>query len=170
MNQPHFTTAFENYLKLVNEADPLEALNNQQPIIDEYFDAIPEAKADFRYAAGKWSLKEMVQHLIDTERIMAYRALAFARGEKINLPGFDENEYAGNSFAANREWKELLAELKTVRLATLQLYRSFHPSVINNMGSANGREITPGILALVMVGHIYHHRNIIEERYKPMFD
>ena len=169
MTQPSFTTPFDNYLKLVKETDALDALNNQQPLINEYFDAIPEANADLSYAEGKWTLKEMLQHIIDTERIMAYRALAFARGEKTSLPGFDENTYAANSFAANREWKGLVEELKTLRLANLQLFRSFNSKVLNNVGSANGKEITPWILAIVMVGHIYHHRNIIEERYKPLF-
>ncbi len=156
---------FENYLRQVPETNVFEAFKNQQPVIDSYFENITEENSKFAYAEGKWSIKEMMQHVIDTERIMAYRALCFARGEKISLPGFDENAYVSNSFANKREWRSLVEELKTLRISSVQMFRSFDSSSLENVGHANSKEMSPELMGLIMVGHIYHHKRVIEERY-----
>lgn len=156
---------FENYLRQVPETDVIDAFKNQQTLIDTYFGSVSEKDSTFAYAEGKWTLKEMLQHIIDTERIMAYRALCIARGEKASLPGFDENIYAANSFANNRTWKSLAEEMVAVRRSTLRMFESFEKSSLENIGTANGREITPELIGLVMVGHLYHHKNVIQERY-----
>ncbi|RYG53970.1 MAG: DinB family protein [Chitinophagaceae bacterium] len=158
---PHF----EGYVKQVPEKHVIEAFKNQQSLIDQYFNKITENHSGFSYAEGKWTLKEMLQHIIDTERIMAYRALCIARGEKASLPGFDENVYAANSYAGRRSWKSLVDEMIFVRKSSVALFESIEPSSFQNIGIANGKEITPELTGLVMVGHVYHHKNVIEERY-----
>ena len=158
---PHF----EGYVKQVPEKNVIEAFKNQQSLIDQYFNKITEDHSGFSYAEGKWTLKEMLQHIIDTERIMAYRALCIARGEKASLPGFDEDVYAANSYASRRSWKSLVDEMIVVRKSSVVLFESFEPSSLQNIGIGNGKEITPELMGLVMIGHVYHHKNVIEERY-----
>ena len=156
---------FENYISQVKEDDLKNAFKNQQDIVDNYFDSIPEEKTNTGYATGKWSLKELLQHMIDTERIFNYRALAFARKETASLPSFEENDYAANSNANTRSWKSLCAELKVVRRSTEILYDSFSEEVLNNSGIANNKPTTVIAMGFIIVGHLTHHKEIIEERY-----
>lgn len=156
---------FENYISLVKEDDLVTAFKNQQQLVAGYFDAIPEEKTNTGYAPGKWSLKELLQHIIDTERIFNYRALCFARKETASLPGFDENTYADNSNARDRSWKNLCDEFKAVRSSTEILYESFSAEVLNNSGLANNKTMTVLAMGFTSIGHVIHHKNIIEERY-----
>ena len=160
-----FPTYFENYINQVKELDLKEAFKNQQEIINHYFDHIPEDKTNTGYETGKWSLKELLQHIIDTERIFNYRALAFARKEQKSLPGFDENEYAVNSNANARSWASLCEEMKAVRKATEIMYESFSDEVLNNTGLANNNSTSVLAMGFINVGHLNHHIRIIEERY-----
>lgn len=154
-----------SYISKVPEDDVLDAFRNQQSTIKDFFDGIPKQKEDFAYAPGKWTLKEMLQHIIDAERIFAYRALCIARLEKQSLPGFEENDYAANSFANNRQWQDLVSELQLVRKTTGLLFESFHPEVLQNKGVSNNAVVTPNSIGFIMVGHLYHHVNVIKERY-----
>lgn len=126
---------------------------------------LTEEQSNFTYAEGKWTLKGLLLHLSDTERVFQYRILAFARGEKNNLPGFDENEYADQSFASERTLESLLDEYKLVRKSSQILLETLQPSALQNIGTANGHEITVETIGKLIVGHNYHHLNIIEERY-----
>ncbi len=161
-----FPQHFENYVSQVKEDDLSQAFKNQQDLVDNYFDAIPEEKTSTGYAEGKWSLKELLQHMIDTERVFAYRALCFARKEKASLPSFDENDYAANSNGNARSWKSLCEEFKAVRKTTLFLFESFDEATLQNSGIANNKTATVLAMGFTSVGHVYHHRNIIEERYR----
>ena len=163
-----FPEYFGNYIKKVVEDDVLTAIENQQAIIDQFLPGISEEKAMFAYSPGKWTLKEMVQHLIDAERVFAYRALCFARGEQQSLPGFEENAYAAQSDANRRSWESLCYELKVVRKSTRLLFESFTPDMINREGMANNRQATVNALGFVIVGHLNHHKEIIETRYLLM--
>ncbi len=156
---------FDNYISLVKEDDLFEAFNNQQLLVSGYFDNIPETKTNTGYAEGKWSLKELLQHIIDTERIFNYRALCIARKETASLPGFDENLYAENSYANNRTWKSLCDEFKAVRKSTEFLYQGFTQEALMNSGIANNKPNTAIALGFTTIGHLNHHINIIEERY-----
>ncbi len=156
---------FDNYIKLVDEQDVLEAFNQQQRILNEFFDNISEEKYGYAYAPGKWTLKELLQHVIDTERIFSYRALAISRKETASLPSFDENLYAENSFANNRSWQSLLEELKVVRLSTILLYNSFTTEMLQQSGVASDKPFIVNALGFMTVGHLYHHKNVIESRY-----
>ena len=109
--QDTYPAYFFNYINQVPEEDLMTAFSNQQFIVDEFIPSII-TKADYAYAEGKWTLKEMLQHIIDTERIFNYRALAISRKESTSLPGFDENKYAANSNANSRQWNDLSEELK----------------------------------------------------------
>ncbi|MEO6489812.1 MAG: DinB family protein [Ferruginibacter sp.] len=163
--QGTYPSYFHNYISKVNEEDLTRAFVNQQHLVDTFFDAIPEEKTNSGYAPGKWSLKELLQHLIDAERIFNYRALCFARKEKSSLPSFEENDYAANSNANKRSWKELCDELKAVRLSTKMLYDSFPDEALQLSGIANNNAMTVLAMGFVNVGHLNHHKTIIEERY-----
>lgn len=156
---------FETYISKVKETELKEAFKNQQNIVDSFFDAIPEEKTNTGYAPGKWSLKELLQHIIDTERIFNYRSLCFARKETASLPGFEENDYAANSNANERSWKSLCDEMRAVRISTIALFESFSESTLNNSGMANNKPTTVLAMGFITIGHLIHHKNIIEERY-----
>ncbi|MEO7265998.1 MAG: DinB family protein [Ferruginibacter sp.] len=156
---------FGNYIKLVPEDNISDALINQQPLIDNFFNSISEEKAGYAYAEGKWTLKELLQHVIDTERIFNYRLLAIARGEKQSLPGFEENEYAAASEANKRSWSNMVEEFKAVRKASSYLFSSLTEDALQKSGSANERPVTAEALCFIIIGHVYHHVKIIKERY-----
>ena len=115
----------------------MAALKNQEDIINHFFDTVSEEKSSSSYAERKWTLKELLQHVIDTERIFLFRSLAFARKETHSLPGFDESIYAANSNANARTWKSLCEELKVVRKSTHFLFESFTDAMLNSTGLAN---------------------------------
>jgi hypothetical protein len=128
---------------------------------------LPESKADHRYAEGKWTVKEKLQHVIDTERIMAYRALTIAREDTTPLPGFDENSYAQTANVAHRSLKDLGDELIAVRKTTLYLFRSFDQTAFGRIGQANKNPVSVLGLAYIIAGHQRHHFAILQERYFP---
>lgn len=157
---------YDRYIKLVEEDELPHAFARQQSLIDEYFPAITEEESRYAYAEDKWTLKEMLQHIIDTERIFACRSLCFARQEMQSLPGFEENDYARHSNANARKWQLLCDELKVVRASSLLLFESFTEAMLETSGIANKHPASTLSMGFTMIGHIYHHRNIIEERYR----
>jgi hypothetical protein len=160
-----YAVYFQRYVDQVPENDLIPAFKNQTAGIDIFLSSITEEKSAYAYAEGKWSIKELLQHIIDTERIFNYRALCFARGEKANLPGFEENDYAANSYANSRSWKSLTAEFLAVRKSTELLFESFNEAVINNAGFSNNNPNTVASLGFIIAGHYYHHKKILLERY-----
>ena len=156
---------FERYTSLVNERDIRTAFANQVKILNDFFTSISEKKADYAYAESKWTLKEMLQHMIDTERIFAYRALAIARNETAVLPGFDENTYAANSSANTRTWADLTNEMKIVRESTTALFNSFTEHMLTNEGHFSTVTASPNTVGNIIIGHFYHHVKIANERY-----
>jgi len=156
---------FYNYIKLVENENLGDALKNQIPEIQSFFSSIDEEKRDYKYAEGKWTIKEVLQHIIDTERIFAYRALAFARKDVNTLPSFDENSYAKNSNADKRNWNELTEELMAVRKTTDFLFNSFSEEQLNTVGKASSYEMSVKALGYTIAGHLAHHVNVLKERY-----
>ncbi|MEN9569745.1 MAG: hypothetical protein RL172_976 [Bacteroidota bacterium] len=156
---------FQRYITLVPQTDLFEAFAVQREELAAFLLSISDTKADYSYAPGKWTLKELLQHIIDTERIFAYRALCFARGEQQNLPGFDENNYAANAYAANRNWQELVNEFITLRQSTEQLFNSLNVAVLTHEGHANNTLQTVAGVGFTVLGHFIHHKNIITQRY-----
>jgi hypothetical protein len=162
-----FQKYVQRYLDQIPSSDWIGELKKSGEKTVEIYAALTEGQSLFAYAQGKWTLKELLLHLSDTERVFQYRILAFARGEKSELPGFDEEEYAAASFANNRSLESLLEEYKLVRKSSQIFLETLEPSVLNNTGIANGNELAVETIGKLIVGHNYHHLNIIEERYLP---
>lgn len=160
-----FPSYFNTYIKLVPEHNVMDALNNNTQKAETFFNLISEKQSLYKYADGKWTIKEILQHVIDTERIFTYRALAISRADTAILPSFDENKYAANSLANQRNWKDLNEEFQSVRQSTILLFNSFLPASLNNSGKISDYQMTVLALGFTSAGHVMHHMNIIRERY-----
>lgn len=156
---------FHKYINQVQENDLMDALQKQQDSFLSFLETVTAEKSLYRYAEGKWSIKEVVQHIIDTERIFIYRALCFARKETASLPGFDENAYADNSAADKRDWQSLIDEFRAVRNSAVLLFRSFNEEQLNSGGISNGNSNYVLGLGFIIAGHVTHHASILKERY-----
>jgi DinB superfamily len=161
-NQPGY---FQVYIDQVEEKDLAAAFSRQSEIIKSFLPAISEEQSTHAYAPGKWTIKELLQHLIDAERVFTYRAMCFARNEQATLPGFDEDDYAAASNANARSWESLTAEFVAVRRSTLFLYDSFTPEMLANIGKASSNSYSVEALGFILLGHFNHHKKVIEERY-----
>ena len=153
------------YVAMVPDGDVLATLKKQLAETLRLLSRLGEPKSRYRYAPGKWSIREVVGHLIDAERVFTYRALTFARGDKTSLPGFDENMWASVSNADSRTLKSLLEELKAMRAATLALFKSFNAEQLARIGIASGHPVSVRGLLYVTTGHERHHIKILRERY-----
>jgi len=162
---PYHNSWLDKYIALVDEDDLITGFKNQTPESLQFYAQLTEEQLLHRYAEGKWNIKEIVLHLIDTERVFGYRALRFARADKTELPGYDENLFAENSFATERSIGSLLEEYAIVRTATVALFSNFKPEVLNNRGMANGFEMSVSALGFAILGHEKHHLQIVRERY-----
>ena len=156
---------FQKYIDQVPEQELFAAFDKQLPVIGSFLPPVTEERSTYTYAEGKWTIKELLQHITDTERIFNYRALCFARGEKASLPGFEENDYAAHSNANSRTWQSLVDEFLAVRHSTELLYRSFTADALSASGTANNNAITVASMGFITLGHFYHHKKVIEERY-----
>ncbi len=155
----------KHYIDLVEESNLVDAFIQQEKIFIPLFASISEEKSNYSYALDKWTLKELLQHCIDAERIFCFRALCFARKETAMLPAFDENSYAANSYANQRSWKNLTEEFIIVRKSTEQLFNSFSAEILLNTGKANNNESSVISIGFLTIGHLYHHIKTIQERY-----
>jgi uncharacterized damage-inducible protein DinB len=161
-----FFSYFETYTKLVsNEYTLLEELEISLHRLIKFVQDIPMDKFDYRYAEGKWTIKDILQHIIDCERIFVYRALRFARNDKTNLPGFEENDYANETDANNRSIMELLTEFSAVRNATLLFFKSLSEVQLKRIGTANNNPVSVRAIGFIIIGHQNHHINVFKERY-----
>jgi len=168
MTKPSPTTYpeyFQRYINQVKEDDLKLAFKNQMPAAEIFFQSIGEEFSKKKYAEDKWTIKEVLQHLIDAERVFSYRAMCFARKEHQVLPSFDENGYALNSNANNRDWNDLIEEFAATRKSTEYLFNSFNDEALNTVGKASNYTITVSAVGFVAVGHVTHHIKIIQERY-----
>ncbi|NCU06271.1 MAG: DinB family protein, partial [Chitinophagaceae bacterium] len=156
---------YHNYVMNVPEDDLQIGFKNQAAVLDSFLSSIPDAKADHAYAEGKWTVKQLVQHMIDAERIFAHRALWFARQSAAPLSGFDENEYAAIVDVSKRSLQSLSDEFRAVRKSNEFLFTSFSAKELNTSGIANNNSITVNALGFVTLGHFLHHKRIMEERY-----
>ena len=156
---------YHKYINLVNENDLDQAFQKHQTDLIAALSQISVDKWDYRYAEGKWTIKEVVQHIIDAERIFCYRALCFARKDAASLPGFDENTYATASKADKRTKEDLVDELQSVQRSSVQLFRSFDEEQLHEAGIANGKSVYVKAIGYIIVGHALHHKNILLERY-----
>jgi len=165
--QPNEYAAYYNtYLPLVNDEWSLtEELEVSVHDFIRFVQDIPMDKHDYSYAKGKWTIKDIIQHLIDSERIFSYRALRFARNDNTELPGFDENLYASTANGSERKLQEMLTELALVRQSTIMLFRSFSPDDLLKAGIASGNNVSVRALGFIIIGHQNHHIKVFKERY-----
>jgi uncharacterized damage-inducible protein DinB len=161
-----FLPYYAAYVALVPAGDVLSTLEAQLEETVAVLDAIGEERAGYRYAPGKWSVREVVGHVIDAERVFAYRAMCAARGETNGLPGFDENAWVAGSDFDRRTLNSLLGELTAVRRATLSFFRNLDPGALARRVTANGAPVTTRALAWIIAGHERHHRALLVERYR----
>jgi uncharacterized damage-inducible protein DinB len=155
---------YGKYIALVGD-DAMSALREQGPQTVELLTGVDDAKALHRYAPGKWSVKEVLGHVIDGERVFGYRALRIARRDRTPMPGFDENQWVPAGGFDRRALADLVADFQATRAATLALFGSFDEEALVQRGVANGAEISVRALAHIIAGHELHHRGLLRERY-----
>ncbi len=156
---------YGTYVSKVPEGDVLDILERQRGEMRQLLGDLPADKANYRYAPGKWSIKEVIGHMADTERVFCYRSLRFARGDGTPLPSFDENDYVLNANFAQRTIMDLADEYDAVRRATILLFRNFSPDAFMRIGTASEREFTVRALVYIVAGHERHHLALLRERY-----
>jgi hypothetical protein len=156
---------FDRYINLVKEDDLMTALRQSRKDLDNIDMGLLNKIGMKVYAPGKWTINEIYQHILDNERIQAYRALRFARKDATPLPGYEENDLAAQSNANNRTLESIINELKVVRDSTILMYESFDKDALTYLGTANNIKNTALALGFVIVGHEVHHVNVIRERY-----
>jgi hypothetical protein len=159
-----FGGPFGNYIRLVDETDIVAAMSAQLEEALKLLRPVPEAVGNQRHAPYTWSVKQVVNHITDTERVFAYRALRFARGDATALPGFDENAYASAAESDRNSLATLVDELESVRRSNLLLFKHLPPDAWNRRGVASGQTLSVRALAYAIVGHTRHHLNILRRR------
>ncbi|HXK01690.1 MAG TPA: DinB family protein [Verrucomicrobiae bacterium] len=160
-----FARYYARYIDLVPDGDVIGTLATQIHGTAATLQAISDADSLKRYAADKWSIREVVGHMIDTERIFAYRALRFARNDQTPLAGFEQDDYIGPAHFDARPWAGLIAELEAVRVSNLLLFRGFDPDAWQRQGMASNNPISVRAVAYVIAGHERHHMRVLRERY-----
>ncbi len=155
----------QNYVSQAPEEDILPAMRSQVDALDVLLDRVAPDRETYRYAEGKWSIREIIGHLIDGERVFGYRALCIARGETQNLPGFDQDQYMLTAPFDRIDLEDLLSEFRLVRLSNIAMLRTLDEATWMRMGTANGSPVSVRALAYIMVGHTRHHMGVLRERY-----
>jgi hypothetical protein len=156
---------YEKYVSLILEEDILAVLESPSQSIAEFLATRTEADGDFRYAPGKWSVKEVLGHVIDTERVFSYRALRIARNDRTPTEGFEQDDYVKFGPFSHCSLAALVEEFKSVRLATLSLFRGLDEAAWVRRGVANKNEVSVRAIAYITAGHELHHKKILQEKY-----
>ena len=160
-----FAPYYQGYVEEAGGADLVEELERQAVEWATMLKETPEARGGYRYAAGKWCLREVVLHVIDAERVFGFRLLWFARASGTELPGFDENAWVSSGAADQRTIADLAAEFAAVRRATIMMIKPLQDEAMMRRGTANGKEISARALAWIIAGHAAHHGRVLKERY-----
>jgi len=156
---------FGTYIKQAGDGLLIEELEISLHEFIRFVQNIPMDKFDYRYAEGKWTIKDIIQHLMDSERIFAYRALRFSRNDQTPLASFEEDDYANNTDSNKRSIQELLTEFSALRHSTLLFYKSLSEEQLKRIGTASNNQISVRALGFVIIGHQKHHQKVFEERY-----
>ncbi len=166
LNTDEYASYYGTYIGQVSEEYTLiEELEISVHRLIKFVQNIPLDKFDYRYAEGKWTIKDIIQHLIDAERIFAYRALRFARNDQTPLASFEENDYVDEANAGKRSIQDLLTELAVVRQASLSMFKSFSEEELVRKGTASNNPMSVRALGFVIIGHQNHHQRVFQERY-----
>lgn len=158
---------YDTYISKVKSDNLLDELLTVHYDTIDLITSIDLETQHFRYAEGKWNIKEILQHIMDTERIFSYRALCIARGDSTPLPGFDENKYASHSYATARNMNDIAREFSVLRASTIELIKSLNENVWSNTGTANSHIVSIPALFYAILGHEIHHMQVINEHYLP---
>jgi len=164
-NLEHIPDYYYTYLDLVAEKDYFKALENTTVEFEEFVESFPISKENYRYGEEKWSSKQVLLHIIDTERIFQYRVLCFIRDERRGLPGYDQNHYAQNSVPETRTMGSILEEFKVVRASTKVLFKNIDKELLLVKKMANGFSVQPLLYGYLLSGHLRHHINILKDKY-----
>ena len=156
---------YQGYVGKAGTGNIMDTMRQEMEGIHSFLSKVPLDKWNYRYAEGKWSIKEIVLHLIDSERVFAYRAMRIARNDQTPLPGFEQDDYVPVSEAGGRSPASLMEEYLSVRRASLTLFENFSEVMWTRKGTASGNTCTPLALAFILVGHQRHHFDILSERY-----
>tara|TARA_R110000868_G_scaffold82057_2_gene231908 strand:- start:879 stop:1394 length:516 start_codon:yes stop_codon:yes gene_type:complete len=156
---------YAGYIKVLEDVNLMEELEICLHDFIKFVQNIPMDKFDYRYAEGKWTIKEIIQHLIDAERVFSYRAMRISRNDKTPLPGFEENDYVDNTNANERNLQGLLTEMAVVRQATLALFKSFSEEQLARVGVASNSPVSVRAIGFILIGHQKHHQKVYQERY-----
>lgn len=165
LEKQEYASSYQPYIDQCGEKELIKGLKDNLKELSGFFKAIPISKHEFSYDVGKWTIKELVQHIIDSERVFSYRALTIARQDKTFLPGFEQDDYVPTSKANDRSFDELLEELKLVRQSTIALFNSFDKSMLLSTGNANKSKMSVRAIGFIAVGHVNHHIKVIQQRY-----
>lgn len=156
---------YAGYIALVPAGDVVETMRTEMEATQAVLASVPAEKETFAYAPGKWTMREVLGHLIDVERVFAFRALWFARGAPEAMPGMEQNEWAASCYATHRPLSDLAAEWAALREANTMMFAGFDPDAGTRSGIASGTEVTVRALAYMMVGHEIHHRRLLQQDY-----
>jgi uncharacterized damage-inducible protein DinB len=165
---PDFTVLpdfYKNYVSHVQDLNVLDALQSSGTQTIEMLKSVDEKMGEYRYAPGKWSIKELLNHMMDAERIFAYRALRFSRNDETPLSGFEENDYAPQANAHGRTLQQLITEMKNLRSTSIDLFASMTPDMLQRKGTANNKLVSVVNIGYIIAGHETHHRIVLAERY-----
>ena len=168
MNRPldsEYAPYYQGYIDQVSENEILTVLRSQMDELDVLLGRVEPGRETFRYAEGKWSIRELLGHLIDGERVFGYRAFCIARGEQQNLPGFDQDDYMLTAPYDRIDLEDLLSELRLIRLGNIAMLRTLDEQSWSRRGTANDNQVTVRALAFIMAGHVRHHMKVLREKY-----
>ncbi|RMH65438.1 MAG: DinB family protein [Calditrichaeota bacterium] len=160
-----YNAYYHEYIKQVPDGHILDILEKQADLMGRFFANISEEQGLLRYEPGKWSIKEIVGHLLDVERIFAYRAFRFSRNDKTDLPGFDQNSYVPKGRYDTQDLSELIEAFYVLRKATINMFKGFDAEMWEARGTANGSEMSVRAVAWLLAGHLIHHMKVIQSRY-----
>ena len=168
MNRPaesEYPREFKSYIDEVSENDILPVMRSQMDELDVLLERVEPERETYRYAEGKWSIREIVGHLIDGERVFGFRAFCIARGERQNLPGFEQDDYLATAPYHQIDLEDLLSELRLVRLGNIAMLRTLDEEAWSRIGTANENQVSVRAIAFGMAGHVRHHMKVLRERY-----
>ncbi|MBQ0787979.1 MAG: DinB family protein [Oceanihabitans sp.] len=165
LNASEYNPYYETYVGKAADLSLLDGLSESFNTTLDFFSKLPEDKMEYAYAEGKWTIKEVMQHIVDTERVFAYRALRFSRNDKTELPGYDQDAYTPSSESNRRTKASLMEEYSHVRESTISLFKSFTNEMLLLSGKASGGNMSVRAIGFIVVGHEKHHCQVIKERY-----
>ncbi len=165
LTSAEYAPYYAGYIGKVPDITLRSALDESAAALLDYLTHVPDDRVDYAYAPGKWTIKECLQHIIDTERIFAYRALAIARGDKTPLPGFDQNEYMKVVELGHRSFRKMIEEFRHLRQSNLRMFKTFTKEDLERTGTMSNTAVSVRALGFIICGHVFHHAQLYRETY-----